>query len=195
MRPRPAKRCPRGPKKVPRAGPGPPKRSQEPPDSAPKPAKRAQRVAPTPPKPRSTSPKTGFEHNFCGKLCLAGSGCDFISFFALRATRATCENHRKTLVFPRFLRIRSLREKQARAHQKTLKKKAPGPKNPARTVPKPIKFEPGTPRDAPKPSKSDNKRCKIRKMRPRSAQEPKMTPTWLSRGLTNFGSVGRLGPP
>ena len=185
MRPRPPKRCPRGPKKVPRAGPGPPKRSQEPPNSAPKPAKRAQRVAPTPPKPRSTSPKTGFEHNFCGKLCLAGFGCDFISLFALRATRATCENHRKTLVFPRFLRIRSLCEKQARAHQKTLKNKAPGPPKPCPDRPKTRQIRA---RNAPRRTKTVQERQQTQqdtqnaaKKRPRAENSPLGRPTWRNK--------------
>ena len=174
--PRPAKRGPRAPKKTPRAGQGPPKRSQEPSKSTKKPAKRRQRVPQTPPKPGPTSPKTSFEHVFCGKLCSASSGSDFLSFFVLCATRAMCKNHTKTYVFPRFLRIQSLCEKQARVHPKSSKNKLRRLKKLTRRAPRPLKITPEAFQDARKTPTSAKKRSKKRRKRPRSAQDRKIAP-------------------
>ena len=66
--------------------------------------------------------------------------------------------------------------------------------NQARRSHNPSKIEPGAPQDAQKSTKSDNKRSKRQRMRPRSAQERKMEPTWAQHGLTNFRPLGVGGP-
>ena len=52
--------------------------------------------------------------------------------------------------------------------------------------PRPSKIEPGAPQDAKKTAKCDHNRSKMCKIRPRSAPERKMTPTWLQHGVTHF---------
>ena len=73
----------------PRAAPELPKAGEVAPKSDP-------RGARTPPKPSPTSSKTRFEQDFCGKLCSAGSGGDFMPFFGSRDKLAICKNLRKT---------------------------------------------------------------------------------------------------
>ena len=59
--------------------------------------------------------------------------------------------------------------------------------NPPRSIPKPSKINPSALQDAKKALTSDKNTARSRKMRPRSAQERKIVPTWFQHGLTNFG--------
>ena len=70
--------------------------------------------------------------------------------------------------------------------------------NHARDAPNLPEIEPGAPQDGQKPTKSDNKRSKTGKMRPRRAQERKKAPTWPPRPsqiLRNSDPLARGGPP
>ena len=48
------------------------------------------------PNPTRSNPKTSFYRSLCGKLCLAGSWSDFVSFLGLRETSAICKKPAKT---------------------------------------------------------------------------------------------------
>ena len=61
--------------------------------------------------------------------------------------------------------------------------------------PGPSKIDPGTTQNALRTTKSNNKRSGKCKMRPRSAQERKIAPTWLQHGVRRIGSVERLASP
>ena len=83
------KRHPRSVQERPRAAQEIPKAGEVAPKSGP-------RGPWTNPKPSPTSPKTRFEQDFCGKLCSAGSGSDFMAFFGSCDKLAICKNLGKT---------------------------------------------------------------------------------------------------
>ena len=68
---------------------------------------------------------------------------------------------------------------QARMHQKTSK-------NRAQTFPKPFKIQPGPVPNAQKTAAKANKQPTNAARRAKYAQDRKIVPTWLSKGLTNF---------
>ena len=67
----------------------------------------------------------------------------------------------------------------ARVRAETWKNEAVGRPKPPPESPKPSKIKPGAAQDAEKPVTRDKKRSKMRKKRPRSAQEPKIVPTYF----------------
>ena len=76
--------------------------------------------------------------------------------------------------------------KQAKPANELRKKWSWSSQKPRKSSPGPSKIEPGALQDAQKPAKRSNKRSKRRKMRPRSAQERKIVPTWLQHGQEKF---------
>ena len=164
-RPRRAKRCPRAPKSRPRS-------------------------APDPSKSEAGEPQDKFLACSCGEVLRERLVKRFCIVFDVGALRAICKKPKKTYGKLWFLHIRSFVALQARVHEKTLENKALG-------RPKPSPDPPGTlqnrPRSAPRRQKTDQKQGQTqqeRKMRPRSAQERKIVPTWPQETLKYIRALG-----
>ena len=182
-----------------RAGSGPPKRSQEQPKSAPKQAKRYQKVPQTLPKPSPTSPKTRFERHFCGKLCSAGSGSDFTSFFCFvrntRDIRKPWKNLCFSYVFAYPERMRKTSLCSPKSFEKPGKKEAWEFQNSPKTPQNRVRSGPRRPKKAQDGQKVPTKWPRNGQERKKRRPRAKNVPTWLQQDGIWTSSLKGLGFP
>ena len=157
-----------------------PKRGQETPKSSPKLAKSRPRGPKIPPK---SAGRRVWSTIFVGSPGQKAPGSSSYGFFSLRGKVLICKNLGFCRSCQCFVRVGASVQRCHVCTQNPRKIAFWDLQNHARGCPNPPKIEPGAPQDAQKPAKSDHKRSRKRKMRPRRAQEPKLGPTWLQYGV------------
>ena len=174
MQPRDAQERPRRARKAPKSVPEPRciiNRAPRTPKSHPRAPQERTNASPKRCDGTPSVASSAFEHNAArAKLWKRF----FIVFCVERVPCEVCSDPMKLW----FCCIQSMTAVAAALREKTSKIIVLGGQNPPKSNQKCSKIEPRALQDAQKPAKRSNQRSKRRKMRPRSAQDRKIVPTW-----------------
>ncbi len=197
LEPKFAQEAPKTSQEVPKKHSRGPKSCPRVPKSRPSGAKELAKTASDP----SKTQRSDLQNEFSAQSLLAAVwerlGSDFVSFFCSCGKLAI-----KNLEKPRknygFCTSQAFSHWKLARAKRTRKMRPWDFQNLSQTFLKPSKIDPGAIQDPQKPAQSYKKRSKMRQMRPRSAQERKMEPTWSQKTGQKAGELrmfGSLDPP